>query len=48
MFIIRPGVAGAVLQKPLLLIYSMIHGLGHNLWKYLQNSIYPKPLEPGG
>ena len=36
----RPGVAGAVLQSPPLLInYSLIHGL----WKYLQSNVNPKP-----
>ena len=33
-----PGVAGAVLQTPPLQIHSLTYGL----WKYLQNSVYPK------
>ena len=35
--ITRPGVAGAVLQTPLLLIHSFIQSVTHPLWKY------PKP-----
>ena len=37
----RPGVAGAVLQTALLLINSVSDGL----WKYIQNSVNPKPEE---
>ena len=26
---------------------SFMDSLSHGLWKYLQNSVYPKPLEQG-
>ena len=39
----RLGVAGAVLQTPPLLINSLIKSLSHRLWKYLQNTVSPKP-----
>ena len=39
----RTGVAGAVLQTP----PWLIHLLRDVLWKYLHNSVYPKPLELG-
>ena len=39
--IYRPGVSGAVLQTPPLLIDSWIK------WKYLKNSVYPNLLELG-
>ena len=35
----RPGVAGAVLQKPLLLIKSVSQSLSHPLWKYLTKTV---------
>ena len=41
MFIDTLGVAGAVLQTALWLI----KWLSHPLWKYLKNTISPKPYE---
>ena len=36
----RPGVAGAVLQTPPLLIDWFMDSLSDGFWKYLQNSVY--------
>ena len=39
----RPGVAGAVLQSP----PSLIDSVSDGLWKYIPNTVNPKPEELG-
>ena len=43
----RPGVAGAVLQSPSLLINSFIESVSHPFPPNLQNNITPKSKELG-
>ena len=40
----RPGIAGAVLQTPSLLINSFVKTLSDPLWKYLQNTLALAPF----
>ena len=43
----RPGVAGAFLQSPPSFINSLINSLTDGLWKYIPNTVNPKPEELG-